>query len=147
MKNMIPPHLFLFCLIAMVGIRNLFVIKIIIPEPLNYSGLVLMITGIMMTIKVRKEFEQVETEIHTFKNPGKLVTNGLFRISRNPIYLGFTISLIGVWILLGTILPMMGCVLFILIANYYYIPFEEKIMENTFGDEYQAYKSKVRRWI
>lgn len=131
----------------MVLIRNLIVIKEIILKPFNYIGIVLLLLGIIITIIVRKRFEKIDTEIHTFKKPRKLVTNGLFKFSRNPIYLGFTISLLGIWILLGTILPIIGCLLFIVITNSYYIPYEERNMEHTFGNEYQKYKSKVRRWI
>ncbi|MGW1453592.1 methyltransferase family protein [Salegentibacter agarivorans] len=76
-----------------------------------------------------------------------MVTNGLFKFSRNPIYLGFLISLLGVWILLGTVLPILGCLLFILIINYWYISYEENEMEKQFGAEYREYKSRVNRWI
>lgn len=147
MKKIIPPFLFLISILFMVAIRNLIIIKEIIPDPINYAGIVLIIVGILMTIIVRKGFEKIDTEIHTFKNPRKLVTNGLFKFSRNPIYLGFTISLIGVWVLLGAILPIIGILIFIITTNNYYIPYEEKIMEETFGNEYRKYKSKVRKWI
>lgn len=96
MKKIIPPFLFFICILFMVTIRNLIVIKKIIPNPINYAGITLIIIGILITIIVRKGFEKIDTEIHTFKNPRKLVTKGLFKFSRNPIYLGFTISLIGV---------------------------------------------------
>lgn len=147
MRKITPPFLFLFCIVIMVAIRNLVVIMEIVPNPFNYFGAVLIVLGIMLTIVVRKRFEKEDTEIHTFKNPRKLVTDGLFKISRNPIYLGFAISLFGVWILLGTILPIIGCLLFITITNYHYIPFEERTMESTFGNDYKNYKSKVRRWV
>lgn len=147
MKKIIPPFLFLICIVIMVVIRNVIVIQEIIPKPFNFIGIALIVVGIIMTIVVRKRFEKIDTEIHTFKIPRKLVTNGLFKISRNPIYLGFGISLFGAWVLLGTVLPIIGCVLFIIISNSYYIPFEERRMESVFGNEYRKYKAKVRRWI
>jgi len=147
MKKMIPPLLFLICILVMIVIRNLIVLKEIIPGPINYAGILLIIVGILITIITKKGFEKIDTEIHTFKNPRKLVTDGFFKFSRNPIYLGFTISLIGVWVLLGTILPIIGVLIFIVITNNYYIRYEEKIMVKTFGNEYKKYKSKVRKWI
>ena len=147
MKKVIPPVLFLICIAFMVGIRNVVLIQKIIPEPYNYIGIALILIGLIITVNVRRQLDKVDTEIHTFKKPRRLVTNGLFKISRNPIYLGFTISLVGVWILLGTILPILGCLLFILITNYWYIPFEERTMEKIFGSEYIKYKLKVRRWL
>ena len=100
-----------------------------------------------MTVAVRKQFEKNDTQIHTFKKPRRLVTTGLFSRSRNPIYLGFTISLFGVWILLGTVLPLAGCLLFMIIANSFYIPYEERAMAQLFGAEYENYQSRVRRWL
>ena len=147
MRKIIPPVLFLFCIVLMVTIRSLFVVKEIVPAPFNYGGILLVVPGMAMTMVVRKRFEKANTEIHTFKNPRKLVTNGLFNISRNPIYLGFALCLFGVWLLLGMVLPIIGCIIFVLVTNYCYIPFEERAMQNTFGAEYQRYKSKVRRWI
>lgn len=147
MKKLIPPFLFLICILFMVTIRNLIVIKEIIPNPINYIGIALIIIGILITIVVRKRLEKANTEIHTFKNPKKLVRDGFFKYSRNPIYVGFTISLIGFWSLLGTILPFIGVLIFIIVTNNYYIPYEEEIMEKVFGKEYKKYKSKVRRWI
>ena len=147
MKKLIPPFLFLICIILMVLIRNVIVILKLIPQPYNYLGIILILLGLIMTIKVKKQFNKIHTEIHTFKKPHKLVTNGLFKFSRNPIYLGFLISLLGVWILLGTVLPILGCLLFILIINYWYISYEENEMEKQFGAEYREYKSRVNRWI
>ncbi|APS37451.1 hypothetical protein [Salegentibacter sp. T436] len=74
MKKLIPPFLFLICIILMVLIRNVIVIEKIIPQPYNYLGIILLLLGIVMTIKVRKLFNKIETEIHTFKKPRKLVT-------------------------------------------------------------------------
>jgi protein-S-isoprenylcysteine O-methyltransferase Ste14 len=82
---------------------------------------------------------------HKFEN--MMVTNGLFKFNRNPIYLGFLISLLRVWVLLGTVFPIIGCLLFILITNFWYISCEEKEMEKQFGAEYREYKSRVDRWI
>lgn len=147
MKRIIPPVLFLLCIALMIGIRTLVVVQNVISPPFNYAGIALILLGIAVTVKVRKRFSRADTEIHTFKKPRKLVMNGLFRISRNPIYLGFTVSLIGVWVLLGTLLPIVGCLIFVLVTNYQYIPYEEKTMEQVFGDEYKVYRSKVRRWI
>lgn len=76
-----------------------------------------------------------------------MVTHGLFKYSRNPIYLGFSISLAGVIIVLGAISPIVVLVLFIAITNTWYIPFEEQNMEALFGEAYLNYKRTTRRWI
>ena len=75
------------------------------------------------------------------------MTSGLFAYSRNPIYLGFTIALIGVAIVLGNLFALDGLLAFIFATNFWYIPFEEVAMENQFREDYLAYKKKVRRWL
>ena len=89
----------------------------------------------------------METEINTFKPPKRLVTDGLFRYSRNPIYLGFTLALLGWAIVLGNLAALDGVLLFFLAAHFWYIPFEEKAMKKEFGTVYEQYKKQVRRWL
>ena len=67
-----------------------------LAKPYNLIGLVPLLLGIFMVVSTGKRFRKVKTQIHTFKKPKKLVTNGLFQYSRNPIYLGFTIALLGI---------------------------------------------------
>lgn len=147
MKWLHGKNLFLICVILMIFLHQFFFIKELVPDPLNYSGIVIILLGLLVAISVARQFKKLDTEIHTFGTPRKLVTSGLFKFSRNPCYVGFAISLIGVWILLGTFLPIFGCLLFILTSNFWHIPYEEKSLKKEFDEEYKAYKSKVRRWL
>ena len=147
MKWLHGKNLFLICAALMVLIRNLFVIKELVPKPWNYAGIVLILLGLLMAVHVVRLFKKKDTEINTFKTPRKLVTGGPFRFSRNPVYLGFAISLTGVWILLGTLLPVIGCLLFVLVCNFWQIPHEERALKRQFGQAYKNYRSKVRRWL
>lgn len=79
--------------------------------------------------------------------PKKLITSRLFRIGRNPTYLGMIISLIGEAIFLGSLITFIIPIVFAVLINIINIPFEEKNLEKAFGKEYLAYKKKVRRWI
>lgn len=147
MKKVIPPALFLVCAFLIVGVSILIPEIIFLQPPISYIGIILIIVGLAITVRIRKMFDLIDTEIHTFKKPRQLVQTGFFKISRNPIYLGFTISLVGVWILTGNLIGIIGILIFSLISNFWYIPYEEKIMEKEFGEDYRIYKSKVRRWI
>ena len=75
------------------------------------------------------------------------MTTGLFHYGRNPIYLGFSMSLFGLAIVLGNFIAFDGFLAFILAVNLWYIPFEEAEMEKQFGQDYLAYKKKVGRWF
>ena len=100
-----------------------------------------------MVRNIQNLLKQHQTEINTFKPPQKLVTTGLFRYSRNPIYLGFSIALFGVAIVLGNVIAFDGFLAFIIAVNLWHIPFEEAEMEKQFGQGCLAYKKKVRRWL
>jgi len=65
----------------------------------------------------------------------------------NLMTLGFTIALIGISIFLGNWLYFVGVFVFWVVTNFWYIPFEEEQMLTQFGEDYQAYQAKVRRWI
>jgi protein-S-isoprenylcysteine O-methyltransferase Ste14 len=92
-------------------------------------------------------FRKIGTNINTFRSPDILTTDGLFRFSRNPMYLGFLIVLAGVWAILGSATPFLALTGFGLLTHYWYIPIEERAMLQKFGEEYIDYKSKVRRWL
>lgn len=147
MKWFIPPVLVFVCGVFMVAADHFFPSMVIFPSPFRYAGVVLMVVGFSFPALAGGQLIRYNTEIHTFKKPRRLVTTGLFSISRNPIYLGFAIFLIGFWIWRGTLLPGFGCILFIVAANAWYIPFEERALRQAFGKEYEKYCAKVRRWI
>jgi protein-S-isoprenylcysteine O-methyltransferase Ste14 len=147
MKKFIPPILVLVCLIGMAAVNVLIEDQVRIPYPINLSGVILILIGLVLGVSVGRSFKRVDTQIHTFKKPRKLVTNGLFAYSRNPIYFGFTLLLGGAAVLFGTLLSFLFPLTFFMIANFWYIPFEEKSMLEIFGDDYRNYKARVRRWI
>ncbi len=68
-------------------------------------------------------------------------------ISRNPMYLGMLMMLIGSSFLVGTIPSLFAPVAFFLIIDKVFIPYEEEKLVETFGAEYSYYAQKVRRWI
>ena len=147
MQKLIPPFLFLFCAIAISLLGNYYPMQALLPLPFNFIGIVPLLLGSYMVISTGRQFRKVKTQIHTFKKPKQLVTDGLFQYTRNPIYLGFSISLLGIALLFGTLSALIPVLLFFLVANFWYIPFEEKNMEMVFGQSYQFYKRKVRRWL
>ena len=127
--------------------------SLLIPEwvyllrPWNNLGFIFLFSDLAIVRNIQNLLKQHQTEINTFKPPQKLVTTGLFRYSRNPIYLGFSLVLFGVAIVLGNIIALDGFLAFIIAANLWYIPFEEAEMEKQFGEAYITYKKKVRRWL
>ncbi|MEO1013912.1 MAG: isoprenylcysteine carboxylmethyltransferase family protein [Pseudomonadota bacterium] len=77
----------------------------------------------------------------------RLVVDGFYRFSRNPMYLGMLLMLIGWALWLGHPFGFAGPALFIWLINEMQIKPEERALEEIFGEEYLAYKARVRRWI
>ena len=119
----------------------------ILGAPWSYSGILLFGLGAVITISASRRFRRMETNINTFRNPDILVTSGLFAFSRNPMYLGFVLTLFGVGVVFDHWPAMLPAGVFFLACHYWYIPFEEKAALEQFGDRYKDYKRRVRRWI
>lgn len=76
-----------------------------------------------------------------------LVTSGIYRLTRNPMYLGVLLILIAWGLVLGNLLALICAFAFVPYINRYQISPEERLLEEKFGPVFTAYKAKVRRWI
>jgi protein-S-isoprenylcysteine O-methyltransferase Ste14 len=108
----------------------------------------LLLIGIGMAQSSKKLFKKVGTNVNTFEKPDKLITIGFYKFSRNPMYLGFAVALLGTAILYqGAISSLLLLFLFIVIVDRWYIRHEEKLMLEKFGKEYTKYCIDTRKWI
>ena len=76
-----------------------------------------------------------------------IVETGPYRFTRNPIYLGMVLGLIGLAIAFNSLWPLMTLVPFALVIRYGVIAREEAYLERKFGDVYRHYRARVRRWL
>lgn len=119
----------------------------LVPRPANLAGIALVVAGVAIANWHARLFRRIGTNINTFGEPGKLTTEGLFRRTRNPMYLGMIVCLAGVACMLGSMSPIAGPLGFFILAHYWYIPLEEKAMALKFGNEYFEYQRSVPRWL
>lgn len=147
MKRLLPPILMLLCFVGMLVLHRLLPVRELIPPPANLSGLAFILAGLSLAIAGRLTFARAGTEIYTFREPGRLVTGGVFRVSRNPMYLGMLLLLIGAAILLGSLTPFLAALAFAIVADRWYIRYEEAAMAAKFGEDYRAYQRRTRRWL
>lgn len=82
-----------------------------------------------------------------FRESSTLMTDGLYRYTRNPIYVSMVVVLIGFAIAWGSLSPWLVPPLFVAILTRRVIRFEEAMLTETFGEAYLAYCSRVRRWL
>lgn len=106
-----------------------------------------MVVGLSLVLWPARLFSLAKTTIKPFSESSSLVTTGPFRLSRNPIYVGMVIVLLGVAIRLGSLTPFAVIPFFVLFINRAFIVHEERMLLDTFGEEYEAYCRGVRRWI
>lgn len=122
-------------------------VMIVIVKPYSYLGAVLMLLGLALMTWAAILFRKVGTSFQLHGGGSVLVTSGPFRFSRNPMYLGMLIWLIGLAILLGSLIVFLFPILFFLLANFLVISLEEKGMEQMLGERFIEYKQRVRRWL
>lgn len=147
MQKIVPPIYFLATLIAMVILHRYAPLARIISPPLTWVGIVPCLLGIAITVGAARSFADAGTPLRPFEESKALVTDGLFRVSRNPMYLGMITTLIGVAILLGTVAPFLPLPIFFFILQHCFVKPEEEFLERQFGEPYREYRSRVRRWM
>ncbi len=146
-KKILPPTYLLISIVIMVVFHFLFPVAKIIHLPWNLCGIIPLAFGIVINIMADNAFHKVNTTVKPFEESTALVTSGLFRISRNPMYLGFGFILIGVAVMMASLTPYFVIPLFIILMDRVFIKAEERMLEEKFGQTWLEYKEKVRRWI
>jgi protein-S-isoprenylcysteine O-methyltransferase Ste14 len=116
--------------------------------PIVPLGVMLVLLGLAISIPSALLFRREGTELNpTSEANKKLVISGLFRFTRNPMYLGLVIMTLGIALWVGAWPMLLAPVATFAVANWVHIPFEEAKMRRQFGDAYDNYVHRVRRWI
>ena len=147
LQKVLPPVWFFLSIILMVALHFWLPVQQLLFPPLTYLGVGAIAIGIGTVLYCDYLFRQKNTTIRPFQESSYLVTEGLFNYSRNPIYLGMIITLIGLWIFLGSLTPVFIIPIFTWLIQEMFIKEEERMLEEKFGEEYREYKATVRRWI
>ncbi len=143
----IPPSYFNLLIIFAFIFHYLIPIKILIPKPYSYGGIIIICCRLILNIWSTNHLRKRRTPIEFDEAPRELVTDGPFQMSRNPIYLGGLFLLLGIAITLGSLITFAFPIALFLILNKVYVPKEEIVLENSFGEQFRDYKNKVRRWV
>lgn len=138
-----------FLVLLLLAIASHFVVpvRILLHPPVTWSGFFLIAAGLLLAFRCRAQFLRNRTTMSPYESPVVLVTTGPFRMSRNPAYLAMATILFGSAVVMGTLVPFVFPVLFIVIIGVLFIPDEERKLEEVFGEEYREYTRKVRRWV
>lgn len=143
-----PPPLIVFGVLVGGLIINYVAPIAFLPQGVNLIvGAVPIALGLALGIAAIATMFRAGTSPEPHQSVRALVTNGPFRITRNPIYLGFALMYLGVCAAFNALAALALFPLAMAIIHFGVILREEKYLEAKFGDEYLRYKMQVRRWI
>ena len=147
-RNKIPPTILTLLFLIFNYILNFNSLKIDIPNRYFFTTL-LLILGFYIVIRSSRLFAQAKTSIdplRPFKSTS-LITNDIYKYSRNPMYFGYLLIILSSSVYLGNVMSIIIIPLFIFTINFLQIIPEEEALKDLFGPTYDEYLSKVRRWI
>ena len=142
-----PPHIAIVLLLVAWLLDHFFPQFRFIYGRFKYFGLIILLIGLTTTFWSFYLFKKNKTPILPGQKPTFMVVEGLYKFTRNPMYLGVTIGLFGFAFYFGNALSFLSPLAFFIVINIVYVPFEEKLMKQIFGKQYLDYKKKVRRWV
>jgi protein-S-isoprenylcysteine O-methyltransferase Ste14 len=100
-----------------------------------------------MNVWASGKFSRLGTPIHPFQRSTRLLTDGLYRYTRNPMYVGMMLILVGLSLILGTLGTVLVIPVFAWLIERNFIVVEERALEQAFGERYREYRRRVRRWL
>lgn len=146
-KRIRPPQILFSLIIIAVALNFAFRPADIVAPWGRFLGAGLFFAGMTVMSAARMQFKKHSTPVRHSEQPVKLVTDGLFAYSRNPMYVGALTMCFGLALWIGTwpffLIPF---VLFILL-HFVFIPWEEKLMAELFKEQYNEYVKRHRRWL
>lgn len=142
-----PPLILLSCVLLGAGLHWIYPVQLA-AGPLRWivAGL-LIFTGVAIILYCAWIFRKRSTNIEPWKKTSHLITSGIYRLSRNPIYSSFVVVGLGVAFAVNSIWIVLMMLPLILVINRIVISKEERYLEEKFGENYRSYKRQVRRWI
>jgi protein-S-isoprenylcysteine O-methyltransferase Ste14 len=119
----------------------------LLAPPWTYLGCLPFLLGSVLPLWAAGLFQRAGTGVVPFSKTTALVLTGPYRFTRNPMYLGLLLVVLGLAIWLGTLVPFLVVPLLALALQKGFVEKEERLLEAQFGDEYRAFRARVRRWI
>jgi protein-S-isoprenylcysteine O-methyltransferase Ste14 len=146
-QSVFPPTYLFVAIVFILALHFLLPGAHIIGLPWNILGVIPLAAGIIMNLMADGAFKKAGTTVKPYQESVALITNGVFRVSRHPMYVGFVLILLGIAILLGSVTPYIVILVFAVLMDVMFIRIEEHMLEETFGGTWLTYKNQVRRWI
>lgn len=142
-----PPRIAMALIIVAAAIH---ILVPILPVHV-YSSMIVAVSfgvgGFVLMMWAWWQFREHDVAICPTDATDYLITDGVYRYTRNPMYLGMIMMLFGVAVFFGTLPFYLALAAYFAIINWAFCPFEEEKLARAFGQEFENYGSRVRRWI
>ncbi len=142
-----PPIWLLFGLVATFFLNEYFPGARFTSLAGQLAGGLIIVVGLLLLVSANGLFTRAGTDVIPFRNVTTLVTDGVFRYTRNPMYLGMALVLLGCAVTVGAATSLVIPPLFMVIVQYRFILAEEAMLHGLFPEEFPAYCARVRRWL
>jgi len=142
-----PPRIAMTLILLAAAIH---VLVPVLPKHLFSSSLVavfLGVAGFAVMMWAWWQFKDHKVAICPTDITDYLITDGLYRLTRNPMYLGMILMLFAIAVFVGTLPFYVAAFVFFTIINWLFCPYEEDKLMRAFGQDYSDYRTRVRRWI
>ena len=146
----VPPPLLALCLAVLMWLTPKWVQSPEIPFGFRLGlALALVCVGQSISVAGMVAFRRARTTINPFKPTAasSLVSSGVYKFTRNPMYVGLLITLLAWAAFLANPLALLFLPVVVLYINRFQIAPEERALSSLFGAEYESYKARVRKWL
>lgn len=149
MRNtaVLPPTYLFAAIVVMGALHFLLPVVKLIRFPWALFGALPFAIGVALNLIADAEFKKRGTTVKPFEESSVLITDGVFRICRHPMYLGSELIVLGLAVLMGTATPFLVVVIFPLLMEVVFIRVEERMLEEKFDRRWRDYKANVRKWL
>ena len=113
----------------------------------RFLGIVLLLVSLTLNTLSYRAFQKYNTPYAPFSHPKILIQQGIFGLSRNPVYLALIVSELGLAFVFDSIWLLLGSGVLFFTLHYLIVRHEEKILAHTFKETYVHYKTITRRWL
>lgn len=143
-----PPFIFLGMLLLGLALDRVLPWSIQFTSIGRYvGGGVLIIAALAYLLAASGRFRKAGTDVKPWKTTSAIVAEGVYRLTRNPMYLGMALFYVGLGLMFSSLGVLLLLPILIVMIQTQVIAREERYLESKFGDQYLAYKGKVRRWM
>lgn len=118
-----------------------------VTHPLQALGVAVGLAGLAIIAVTLGLFRRFETRPEPWEASSTLIRSGVYRWSRNPMYLGMALTSVGIAIYFESLAAGLLLVLVVVAIDRFVIAREERYLERRFGEEYRDYRTRVRRWL